>query len=56
MTTISTHRSVALLQAVAQGLATWARGRQQAYALMSKTPDQREDLGLTLRDMSRLGA
>lgn len=44
------------LATIAAGFAAWLDGLRGAAALRAKTPDQREDLGLTLSDMRRLGA
>lgn len=35
--------------------ANWARARQTARALKSTSPAVREDLGLSLADMARIG-
>lgn len=51
-----TRPATATLRAVVAPLLDWFETRNGAEALRAKSPDQREDIGLTLRDMSRLGA
>jgi len=43
------------LNAVVAPLIRWIDTRRNVERLRSKSPDQREDLGLTLRDMAMLG-
>lgn len=45
----------ASLGAVVAPVLRWISDRRNASALRAKTPDQREDIGLTLRDLARIG-
>ena len=51
---IVTASTLGALAAFVAGLATWLNGLRGAAELRAKSPNQREDIGLTLADLQRL--
>jgi hypothetical protein len=47
-------RNTRTRKSVAASLGSWLAGLRGAAELRAKTPDQREDLGLTLADLDRM--
>lgn len=54
MATDTKHPRTATVTRFAFAIAGWLAGLRGAAGLRAKTPDQREDIGLTLRDLQRM--